>query len=45
MLQGSLTGESVTVGKVLEAVEADARIQDKKNLLFAGASLLTSLLT
>ena len=34
--EGSLTGESVTVGKELKPVEADARIQDKKNLLFAG---------
>ena len=34
--EGSLTGESATVGKTLGAVAADARIQDKTNLLFAG---------
>ena len=34
--EGSLTGESMTVSKVLEPVAEDSRIQDKKNLLFAG---------
>ena len=34
--EGSLTGESMTVSKTLPAVPADARIQDKANLLFAG---------
>jgi Ca2+-transporting ATPase len=34
--EGSLTGESMTVSKTLAAVPADARIQDKANLLFAG---------
>jgi len=34
--EGSLTGESMTVGKTLAAVAAEARIQDKSNLLFSG---------
>ena len=34
--EGSLTGESVTVGKTLEAVDLDARIQQKFNMLFSG---------
>ena len=34
--EGSLTGESATVGKELAPVASDARIQEKKNLLFSG---------
>ena len=34
--EGSLTGESMTVGKSLSPVPAESRIQDKVNLLFAG---------
>lgn len=34
--EGSLTGESMTVGKTLGPVAAESRIQDKANLLFAG---------
>ena len=34
--EGSLTGESATVSKVVEPVVADARIQDKKCMVFSG---------
>jgi len=34
--EGSLTGESASVPKLLDAVAADARIQDKSCMLFSG---------
>ena len=36
MVRAVVAGESMTVGKVLPAVAADSRIQDKVNMLFAG---------
>ncbi|KAL1521948.1 hypothetical protein AB1Y20_021595 [Prymnesium parvum] len=37
--EGALTGESETVMKQVEPVSADARIQDKKNMMFAGTTI------
>ena len=37
--EGALTGESETVMKQLEPVKADARIQDKKNMMFSGTTV------
>ena len=37
--QGALTGESETVMKQTEVVAEDSRIQDKKNMMFAGTTI------
>ena len=37
--EGALTGESETVMKQLEPVAKEARIQDKKNMLFSGTTV------
>ena len=37
--EGALTGESETVLKQLEPVAEEARIQDKKNMVFSGTTV------
>jgi len=37
--EGALTGESETVMKMTEPVSAEARIQDKKNMMFSGTTV------